>query len=284
MYQYQLSGASNILLTMPQTESPYFQPTPKAPQPFQPGLFSNDPTFSGCSSDDRRCGTAWAVRIIDSSTIYMLGAGLYSFFNNYDQACVGTEDCQAKGFEIQQSYDIWIYNLCTKAMVEMISPLDAIPTYARDNVNGFLSSILAWLQGANNVSGGRKFIGFQAYTKDWTKYLSVPEVCKTALTQAILCDFQVKTFQNPGYRGSLGNVTRTNAVCDKGCGASLQSWFANVDSSCRGFNISGSHPTLVGGRMWAGYNETCLVNNDQSGDFCNGKPDINMSLWNSLDT
>jgi len=197
---------------MAQTESPYFQPTPSAPSPFKTGLFSNDPKFSNCSSGDTRCATSWAVRIFDSSTIYVLGAGLYSWFNDYDQTCLNTEDCQSRGFEIQQSFDIWISNLCTKAMVEMISPTGSVPTYARDNVNGFLSSILAWLQGANNISGERKFKGFQVYTQAFTKLLSVPEVCKTALTQTVLCDFQGQS-----KAISMPSTSCTDALADN-CG------------------------------------------------------------------
>jgi hypothetical protein len=75
MYQYQLSGAKNVLLGMIQTESPYYQPVPKAPYPFTPGLFPNDPTFDDCPGDSILCAFSWAVRIIDSETIYMLGAG-----------------------------------------------------------------------------------------------------------------------------------------------------------------------------------------------------------------
>jgi len=78
LYQYQLSGAQNILLGMIQTESPYFQTTPAAPAPFPVGLFPNDPTFSNCTTGSITCGVSWALRIIDTSTVYLYGAGLYS--------------------------------------------------------------------------------------------------------------------------------------------------------------------------------------------------------------
>ena len=100
------------------------------------------------------------MRIIDSTSIYMLGAGLYSWFYNYGQACVDTNDCQTRGFEVEESGDIWIYNLCTKAIVEMISPLGGVPTYAQDNMNGFLASSLGWFQGTNNIGGKRTFKGY----------------------------------------------------------------------------------------------------------------------------
>lgn len=75
LYQYQFSGAQNIIMTMIQTESPYFQDVPKAPAPFRIGQFGNDPAFSRCSDFDELCAKSWAVRIIDSSNIYVLGAG-----------------------------------------------------------------------------------------------------------------------------------------------------------------------------------------------------------------
>jgi hypothetical protein len=271
LYQYQLSNATNIFMSMIQTESPYFQPTPRAPRPFQTGLFPNDPLFADCALAGDKCATSWAVRIVDSTTVYILGAGLYSWFYNYGQACLKTENCQNKGFEVEQSFDIWIFNLCTKAMVEMISPLGSAPTLAADNVNGFLSSILAWLQGANTISGPRDFPGFQVYPPEWVRELALPETCKTALGQTIVCDVYVRTFMIPGYRGSLNNVTRTNSVCAPECGKSLGNWVANVRSACAGFNITQADPVLPGGRMWAGYNETCLVDPQNPLVYCNGK-------------
>jgi hypothetical protein len=271
LYQYQLSGAKNIFMGMIQTESPYYQPTPNAPQPFRTGLFPDDPTFANCTGDSAKCAMSWAVRIVDSSTIYVLGSGLYSWFNKYSQACVLSNDCQTRGFEVQESYDLWIYNLCTKAIVEMISPVGAIPTYARDNVNGYLSSILAWLGGATSTAGRRKFKGYTLWTFEDLEDYRVPEICRTALTQRVACDDYLQSWVEPSYHGVTGNATLTASVCDAGCGDSLQSWFKNVESGCKGYNISTALPTLLGGRLWAGYNETCLKSIDGTNRYCNGK-------------
>lgn len=119
LYQYQLSGAENIMMGVIQTESPYFQISPPAPAPFEAGLFPNDPTFSNCAPGSVNCALAWAVRIIDSSTVYLLGTGLYSWFQDYSQTCLATESCQSRIFNIEQSSDIWIYNLVTKGAVEL---------------------------------------------------------------------------------------------------------------------------------------------------------------------
>jgi hypothetical protein len=77
LYQYQLSGAKNVFMGMIQTESPYYQSTPKAPAPFKPGYFRDDPTFEDCPANSDTCAVSWAVRIIDSQTVYMLGSGMY---------------------------------------------------------------------------------------------------------------------------------------------------------------------------------------------------------------
>ncbi|KAH2165080.1 hypothetical protein KXV74_005974 [Aspergillus fumigatus] len=61
LYQYQLSGAQNILMAMIQTESPYFQPVPPAPAPFTTGVFLSDPLFDDCLADSLTCGFSWAV-------------------------------------------------------------------------------------------------------------------------------------------------------------------------------------------------------------------------------
>jgi hypothetical protein len=271
LYQYQLSGAKNILMSMIQTESPYFQPVPVAPQPFTPGLFPNDPTFTGCTGGG--CYFSWAIRIVDSTTVYILGSGLYSWFSDYSQTCLLTGNCQEKGFEVVQSFDLWVYNLCTKAIVQMVSPLGAVPTLATNNVNGFLSSILAWLQGAEEVTGPREFVGFQVYTLDNLDDMVIkyPQTCRTALTQLIVCDPLVESFSQHEYHGSLSNDTVTNSVCDAGCGASLQSWFDNVEEACDGSTLDdGSLPTLLGGRMLNAYREVCLKDTT-SGEYCNGR-------------
>lgn len=274
LYQYQIANAKNIMMAMIQTESPYFQPLPKAPAPFTTGLFSDDPVFPDCAASNSPvgCGFAWAVRIIDSSSVYVLGAGLYSWFSNYDQSCLNTENCQKRGFQVEQSGDIWLYNLCTKAIEELISPLGGAPTYASDNKNGFLSSIMAWLQGSTTIGGQRKFVGYKVWTAEMLDglNLALPSTCTSALTEIIRCDNYTKTFMSPALHGSPGNQSVTDTICDAECGQSLKVWFDGVRLACDGYTISDALPTLRGGRIWAGYNSTCLKD-PGSGKYCNGE-------------
>lgn len=241
---------------------------------FRAGIFPDDPTFSECKADDGRCSSSWALRVIDSTAIYVLGAGLYSWFSGHIQACLETNDCQQRGVEIQQSSDLWIYNLGTKAIIEMVTPTGGITTLAQDNMNGFLSSILAWLEGAEETSGRRHFPGFPVYTLHGLRNQILPDPCKTALTAKILCDYWVQSFTEPAYHGSLGNASLTDSICDESCGESLRSWFDNVNANCEGYTVAGDILTLYGGRMWAGYNGTCLTD-PETGRYCNG---MNFSL------
>ncbi|KAJ6007783.1 hypothetical protein N7540_011759 [Penicillium herquei] len=261
-------GSMNILMGMIQTESPYYQPVPQAPSPFTPGMFPNDPQFKDCEDDDEQCAVSWAVRIVDSSSIWILGSGIYSWFSDYSQACVDTDNCQQRAFEIEQSTDVWIYNLCTKSIVEMITPFKGTPTYAKDNVNGLLSSILAWLGGANQTAGQRKFAGFSIYSGTTLDALDLSQSCKTSMMAPIKCDDFLGTIMAPGYHGSLNNDTLTELVCDSTCGENIKDWFETVQQDCAGYNISGAAPELYGGRMWAAYNETCSKD-PSSGKYCN---------------
>lgn len=279
LYQYQLSGARNILMAMIQTESPYYQPVPQAPRPFTPGQFPNDPQFDACRSNPVKCALSWAVRIVDSSSIWILGSGLYSFYSDYSQDCLETGDCQQRGFEIEQSSDLWIYNLCTRAITEMVSPFQGVPTYARDNVNGLLSSVLAWLGGAEQTAGEREFQGFSIFSSSTLSDVELPVSCKTSLSGQINCHAYVASMMQVGYHGSLGNDTLTDAICDASCGTSLRQWYNAVERNCAGYNMTAnSPPVLYGARMWAGYNETCS-RDEVTGEYCNSMSSLTHRLY-----
>jgi hypothetical protein len=91
-YQYSFYKAQQIHAGMIQTESPYYQPNPKPPLPFSSSTakFGGDPDYSGCSSNANAsgCDSAWSVRIERSTDISFAGAGLYTWFNVYDESCV----------------------------------------------------------------------------------------------------------------------------------------------------------------------------------------------------
>ncbi|KAG8161147.1 hypothetical protein KVR01_009411 [Diaporthe batatas] len=268
LYQYQLAGAKNVLMSTIQSETPYFQPMRNTPAPYRPGLFARDPTFDHCPANDNLCNMAWGARIIDSQTVYLLSAGVYSWFNNYAQTCLDTHKCQQRAVEVEQSADIWLYNLCTKAIVELISPHNEDATMAADNLNGALSSVLAWLRGARETTGPRDFPGFRVYEPDDVEFFEAEDICKTALTELIKCHEDVEDFQSLSYRGSLENATLTDLVCQTSCGESLDRWVSTVERVCGPDATGDGPPVLHGARMYAGWNETCLEDK-ATGENCN---------------
>ncbi|KXJ94907.1 hypothetical protein Micbo1qcDRAFT_173664 [Microdochium bolleyi] len=61
-YQYQFSGAANVLAGMIQSGQPYYQPTPAAPAPFESslGVFRGDPSFQ--CTEEQPCDQARVCR------------------------------------------------------------------------------------------------------------------------------------------------------------------------------------------------------------------------------
>lgn len=101
-YQYAFNNAKNVHAGMIQTESPYFQPNPKPPSPFiKTKRYPGDQDFDICKRVDPNkggtpagCDASWAVRVLGSSDILISGAGLYSWFNEFDESCVDPRTCQ----------------------------------------------------------------------------------------------------------------------------------------------------------------------------------------------
>ena len=44
---------------------------------------------------------------------------MYSFFQNYDQDCVGTFDCQDRVIQVRGSHDVAIFNIFTVGSVQV---------------------------------------------------------------------------------------------------------------------------------------------------------------------
>lgn len=111
-------------MSMIQTESPYFQPEPAAPEPFGNtlGQFSGDLEFTDCPKGQKPCKTSWGLRAVASSNIVVGGAGLYSWFQNYDKSCVNSQNCQDGILSTVYNTNFWMYNLVTIGAHKMGSP------------------------------------------------------------------------------------------------------------------------------------------------------------------
>ena len=96
MYNYLVYGAKDVYLGHIQTETPYYQPEPIAPKPFDiAASFPGDPDFTSCNGD-AACASSWGMIVSDSSSVTVHAAGLYSFFQDYYQDCLETNDCHAQ--------------------------------------------------------------------------------------------------------------------------------------------------------------------------------------------
>ena len=63
----------------------YYQSNPNALVPFTPNPSIHDPDFAAsCNGKSGNCAVGWGLRVVDSKNLHVYGAGLYSFFNNYD--------------------------------------------------------------------------------------------------------------------------------------------------------------------------------------------------------
>lgn len=139
LYQYQLANASNIFLGHMQTESPYYQPTPSSLDVFPPGAYASDSGFADCYGS-AGCLSAWALLISNSRDVFIYGAGFYSWYASYSEACLAGERCQQRLVQTDYSQGIWLYSLYTKGATESVSPLGGIaPVAQADNNNGFLT-------------------------------------------------------------------------------------------------------------------------------------------------
>jgi len=111
LYQYNFVNASNILMALIQTETPYYQPAEKTP--FE-ATDSRDPTF--CTSDPKLCRMSLAVHMRGSNNIYTYGTGLYSFFNTWAQNCQYSwpaPKCQIEMVKVVESKQIYTHALNT---------------------------------------------------------------------------------------------------------------------------------------------------------------------------
>ncbi|CAG8190057.1 unnamed protein product [Penicillium nalgiovense] len=146
LYNYQISSAKNVFMGLIQSETPYYQSNPTSLVPFTPQKSWNDPDFSNCKTNS--CRKAWGLRVLGSSDVFVYGAGLYSFFENYAQSCLNSEDCQDNMVEVDCS-DVKLYGLSTKAAVNMVTSSSGkglVPQ--KPNKSNFCSTIALFEQHA----------------------------------------------------------------------------------------------------------------------------------------
>ncbi|KAI1769324.1 glycoside hydrolase family 55 protein [Hypoxylon sp. FL1150] len=152
LYNYQLAGTKNIFASMLQTETPYYQPLPDAIEPFPVVTALQDPDFTtSCSGVSGNCANAWGLRVIDSTDVFIYGAGHYSFFDNYSTSCSTVdagEDCQSRIVSIEgSSSNINVYSLNTIGSLSMLDNDGTSVAKWQDNVNVYPSNIILYRTG-----------------------------------------------------------------------------------------------------------------------------------------
>ena len=139
LYNYQIANAKDIYMGVIQSETAYMQANPNSLSAFIPQDAWSDPAFTGCFLST--CYKTWGLRIFNSSYILMYGAGLYSFFDNYDSGCLATYSCQQNMVAVEKSEAIYLYSLSTKASLDMVQvdSVQLVPQAA--NINGFCDTV-----------------------------------------------------------------------------------------------------------------------------------------------
>lgn len=156
LYQYQFVSTQNVFAGQIQTETAYYQPNPNATQPFPAVASLHDPVFPttrvyNASGTEIPNAEGWGLRIVDSQSILIYGAGLYSFFNNYSTACSAQgndEVCQTRIFSVEgKSSKIGVYNLNTVGTHWQTSLNGVDEALYSENLDGFVDTIALFRSG-----------------------------------------------------------------------------------------------------------------------------------------
>ena len=144
-YNYQFHNAESVFMGAIQTETAYYQGAPHALEGgFTPNPTYNDPDFADCTGSS--CKKTWGLRIVNSQDIYMYGGGLYSFFDDYQQSCLDTKNCQENMVDIQCSTRVNLYGLVTKATTNMVNVNGQPVVFEKDHTNLFGSTLALFEQ------------------------------------------------------------------------------------------------------------------------------------------
>ncbi|KAK4222047.1 pectate lyase superfamily protein-domain-containing protein [Podospora fimiseda] len=136
-YEYQFWDTKNIFAGQIQTETAYYQLNPDARLPQVAQEKWHDPRFN-------RGESGWALRVVDSKDIVIYGAGLYSFFINYDNSCAAptaSQKCQQMIFSVEGDSEIRVFNLNTVGVTWMLTVNGVDGGLYTQNMNRFAQTI-----------------------------------------------------------------------------------------------------------------------------------------------
>jgi hypothetical protein len=75
-----------------------------------------------CGASTTSCNVAWAIIIQWSDYVFIDGAGLYSWFQSYNEDCVNTKNCQQRLVNIYHVGHLLFNQLTTIGSVEVLTP------------------------------------------------------------------------------------------------------------------------------------------------------------------
>lgn len=121
----------------------YYQPNPNAANsPYPTNTALKDPTFGSCLGGN--CN-ALGLRVLNSKSVIVYGAGLYSFFNNYSTTCSTfplPENCQSMIFSIEGTNSgLVVYALSTVGTQYMIVKDGVALAKVSDNLATYAATI-----------------------------------------------------------------------------------------------------------------------------------------------
>jgi len=151
LYQLNMFQASNVMVSMLQSETNYDQGDHTQqipPAPWSASLSTwGDPDFSWCGGSDARCRMGYANFINGGSNIYTYGSASWAFFSGPGyQGCAGEYQCQDVMHWIQSKpTNIQAYGLCSKDSYATLRLADGTEIVT---ANGFTGS---WPGGGGDI-------------------------------------------------------------------------------------------------------------------------------------
>lgn len=160
LYQYNIVNANNVFISLAQTETAYFQGNGRAvasaEEPLSIELY-HDPNFNLSSAQctaspfqdpsDPYENRGFGMRIANSTNVFVYGAGLYSFFDNYDQSQVSARRSQKRILwlqDVQDDANVWILNLNTVGVEQMVTVDGQDVVDEQPLRNGFGNTLAVW--------------------------------------------------------------------------------------------------------------------------------------------
>ncbi|TKY89402.1 hypothetical protein EX895_001933 [Sporisorium graminicola] len=160
LYQWNIVDASNVFISLAQTETAYFQGTGRAVASAEEPLSIDtyhDPNFNLSSAQspnspfqdpsDPYENRGLGMRIASSTNVFVYGTGLYSFFDNYNQSEVSARRSQRMILWLQDldnDANVWVLNHNTVGVEEMVT-VDGQQVVDEGPLrNGFGNSLAVW--------------------------------------------------------------------------------------------------------------------------------------------